>query len=129
LAEYTREDQFNKREEINAKIVERLIRESTEHWYRVFDEAGVWYTPVNDYGDIEDDPQLEANGSIVEFDHPKAGNVCLLAHPLRCDERTPPVRVVPPALGGHTEEILRELGYDAETLTDLVEQEVVRTSD
>jgi crotonobetainyl-CoA:carnitine CoA-transferase CaiB-like acyl-CoA transferase len=129
LAGYTREDQFKKREEINAEIAEHLKRECNEHWYRVFDETGVWYAPVNDYADIEDDPQLEANGSIVSFEHPKAGKVRLLAHPVRYDEQTPPVRVAPPALGEHTEEILQELGYDAEAITNLEEEGVVRTSD
>jgi crotonobetainyl-CoA:carnitine CoA-transferase CaiB-like acyl-CoA transferase len=48
---------------------------------------------------------------------------------VRYDEQTPPVRVAPPALGEHTEEILQELGYDAEAITNLEEEGVVRTSD
>ncbi len=129
LAGYTREDQFKKREEINAKIAERLRREGAEHWYRAFDEAGVWYAPVNDYSDIEDDPQLEANGSILTFDHPRAGKVRLLAHPVRYDGQALPVRTAPPALGEHSREILHELGYDAEAVGNLAENGVVRTAD
>jgi crotonobetainyl-CoA:carnitine CoA-transferase CaiB-like acyl-CoA transferase len=128
LAGYTLEDQFSEREEINARIAERLRGEGNEYWYRAFEEAGVWYAPVNDYADIEDDPQLEANGSILTFDHPRAGRVRLLAHPVRYDEQSLPVRMMPPALGEHTAEILRELDYSDETVSRLANEGVVRTS-
>ena len=125
---YTSEDQFRKREEINSRIAEHLREEMTDHWYEVFDEAGVWYAPVNDYADIEDDPQLEANGSILTFEHPRAGTVRLLSHPIRYDEETPALRRIPPRLGEHTEEVLSEAGYGAEAISNLVEAGVVRAA-
>ena len=125
---YTSEDQFRKREEINSRIAEHLREETTDHWYEIFDEAGVWYAPVNDYADIEDDPQLEANGSILTFEHPRAGTVRLLSHPIRYDEETPALRRIPPRLGEHTEEVLSEAGYGAEAISNLVEAGVVRAA-
>jgi crotonobetainyl-CoA:carnitine CoA-transferase CaiB-like acyl-CoA transferase len=105
-----------------------LREETTDHWYEIFDEAGVWYAPVNDYADIEDDPQLEANGSILTFEHPRAGTVRLLSHPIRYDEETPALRRIPPRLGEHTEEVLSEAGYGAEAISNLVEAGVVRAA-
>lgn len=125
---YTSEDQFRKREEINSRIAEHLREETTDHWYEIFDEAGVWYAPVNDYADIEDDSQLEANGSILTFEHPRAGTVRLLSHPIRYDEETPALRRIPPRLGEHTEEVLSEAGYGAEAISNLVEAGVVRAA-
>ena len=113
---YTGEDQFRKREEINSRIAEHMRERTTNHWYEVFDEAGVWYAPVNDYADIEDDPQLAANGSILTFEHPRAGTVRLLSHPVRYDEETLPLRRIPPSTrrthrGDSLRSRLRRRGY------------------
>jgi crotonobetainyl-CoA:carnitine CoA-transferase CaiB-like acyl-CoA transferase len=118
-------EQFEAREEINAKVAAHLKRNSTEHWYAAFEEMGVWHAPVNTYREVENDPQVAWNGSITSFEHPKAGTVRLLSHPVRYDGEAPPLRRTPPDLGEHTEEILLGLGYDEETVEELKAKGVV----
>ncbi len=45
--EWTEEDQFRRREEVNAHIAGHVRTRPAEHWFGVFDEVGIWYAPVN----------------------------------------------------------------------------------
>ena len=64
-----------------------------------------------------DDPQIQARGSIVEVEHPRLGRIPIADVPLRFTDRglDPPLRVA--MLGEHNERVFREiLGYSAEEL-------------
>jgi len=72
---------------------------------------GVPCGPVHELEQVLSDPQIAANGAIVESEHPHAGRMRQPRPPARFD-RTPAVAGSPaPLLGEHSDAILAELGY------------------
>jgi crotonobetainyl-CoA:carnitine CoA-transferase CaiB-like acyl-CoA transferase len=125
LAAFRDEESFVRREQIAAVLAAVLPDRTTQEWLDLFQPAGVWCMPVNDYSRLMEDPQVQHTLSLLHFDHPHAGPVRVLGHPLRYDGEAPPLRRRPPLLGEHTEEILREAGYTGEEIRRLRDERVV----
>jgi crotonobetainyl-CoA:carnitine CoA-transferase CaiB-like acyl-CoA transferase len=62
---------------------------------------------------------------IVELEHPALGVIKSLATPIHLSESPLVYRRHPPRLGEHTDEVLRELGYDTATLEQLHTQGII----
>jgi crotonobetainyl-CoA:carnitine CoA-transferase CaiB-like acyl-CoA transferase len=74
-------------------------------------KANVPVGPINGLDDVFTDPTVRHLGLIAEVDHPTAGRVRAPGIPVRMDGTPPSVRMHPPLLGEHTDEVLAELGY------------------
>ncbi len=68
---------------------------------------------------LRDDPQLRERQVIVEGDHPAAGPFTYVGESVIVDGQPYALRRPAPLLGEHTDELLRELGYDAARITQL----------
>jgi CoA:oxalate CoA-transferase len=110
---------------INAEIEARTTRETSEHWIRVLNEAGVPCSPVMHMDQVFADPQVIEQQSVVTVEHPGHGAVSMLGSALHVDGAPLPVRRPAPELGEHNAEVLGELGYAAEEIAQLRERGVV----
>ncbi|MDV3129053.1 CoA transferase [Mycobacterium sp. 21AC1] len=110
---------YARREDVNERVAKHMVERTTQEWSAVFAAAKIWFAPVNTYAEIVDDPQVTHNRSVIEIDHPKAGTVKLLGHPVLYDGERPGVRTVPPDLGSANRAVLTELGYSATDINRL----------
>lgn len=76
------------------------------------------FTVVNSVNDLPDDPQIQANRYVEDFDHPSFGPTKVVGLPIGLSETPGSIRTPAPELGQHTEEILTELlGYSWEQVS------------
>ncbi len=97
------------RVELIALLQEQTLRHGAAHWVALFEQAGVPCGPINDVRQVFEDPQVVARGMRVQMAHPLAGQVALVANPIRLSATPVTYRHAPPLLGQHTRAVLREL--------------------
>jgi CoA:oxalate CoA-transferase len=86
---------------------------------------GAPVAPANGVEDMMADPQVQHSGLVVEVEHPEAGTMRYLRNPVRFGRTPTSMRHHPPALGEHSDEILREAGYSEEEIGALRESGAV----
>ena len=96
-------------------------------WLETLRKGGDFiFTIVNSVQDLPDDPQIQANGYVVDFEHPAFGTTQYVGIPVGLSETPGSIREPAPALGQHTEIVLHELlGYDWDEITGLRERRVI----
>lgn len=112
-------DGWEKRDEIFALTRVRLETGSTAQWLEAFESAGIWAGPVYGYAELVNDPQIAHNKTFVEYDHPTEGHVKTPGFPIRFSKSPSTVDRGAPLVGEHSEEVLREAGYDSERISAL----------
>ena len=80
------------------------------HWLARLEEQDVLCAPVRTLGEALDDPQTAINNMLLEMDNPVLGKLTVVSSPVHLSDAPVTVRRMPPLLGEHTEEILREFG-------------------
>ncbi len=115
---------YERRKEAAAGVARALKARTTAEWREIFTTRGIWHSAVDDYSRLADDPQVVHNKSFITVTGATGAPVTLVAHPVRYDGATPPVRLAPQKLGAQTADILSELGYDDRAVRALFESGV-----
>lgn len=83
------------------------------------DAAGVPSGAINSVPEVFEDPQVKARGMLMHMPHPAGVDVPQVASPMRFADAPIQYRRPPPLLGEHSDEVLRELGYDESRIAAL----------
>ena len=109
-----------------ATLTEMFRSRDNETWLRLLNQAEVPCAPIQTIDQVFAAPQVRHRDMLVEVEHPTAGTVRMAGIPVKFSVTPASVRLPPPLLGQHTEEVLKSwLGTDDKTIADLKRKKVV----
>ncbi|OAA59094.1 CoA-transferase family III [Niveomyces insectorum RCEF 264] len=115
------------RDALEQQIEAITVTQTTQAWLDVFAGRGLPYAAVNDVQTTLRHDHTRARNMVIDIDHPYCGPIQLVNTPIKLSETPPVVRLPPPILGQHTDEILGEhLGFDTAKIRALQASGAIR---
>jgi formyl-CoA transferase len=90
-------------------LLEQMTRKKTKgEWISLLEKANVPCGPINNIKEVFENEQVIAREVQINVPHPTAGSMKLVASPMKLSKTPTDVRMAPPTLGQHTNQILHE---------------------
>ncbi len=107
-------------------LLEPVLRQRNKaDWLAALEAAKVPCGPINNLQEVFADPQVQARGMVTRWPHPLAGEIELVASPIKLSATPVAQHRPPPLLGQHTDELLAEFGLAADECQRLRAQRVI----
>jgi formyl-CoA transferase len=97
---------------LNAEMNKALAGKTSAEWVEILNQAGVPCGAINSMDQVFADPQVRHLQAAAEVTHPKLGKLKLINQAVKLSRTPARLATASPERGEHTEELLRELGYD-----------------
>ncbi|MBA7693176.1 Cinnamoyl-CoA:phenyllactate CoA-transferase [subsurface metagenome] len=110
---------------IISMLDEILATKTRTEWADRFEQCGLIWEPETTVPEALADPQVSENDYVAEVEHSSGTLMKLLRIPFQFSKTPIHPRTPAPQLGQHTEEVLLELGYNWEQISQLKESKVI----
>ena len=114
------------REALREALDVAFVSRDAAEWLEEFRRAGLPCGPINTIPEVFAHPQANARGLVTGVEHSSAGSVQFPGFPYKLSLTPADVRMPPPMLGQHTEEVLvQQLDYSPADVAGLRERGVI----
>jgi crotonobetainyl-CoA:carnitine CoA-transferase CaiB-like acyl-CoA transferase len=124
----TNNERVQSREWMMPILRARLSAHSAAELSAVFERRGLPFAPITRPEELFDDPHLGATGGLAPLTLIDGRETRVPLLPVTLDGRRPPLRLQPPKVGEHTEELLSGIGYSPEQIAALLQDHVIGTA-
>jgi crotonobetainyl-CoA:carnitine CoA-transferase CaiB-like acyl-CoA transferase len=115
----------SRREELRERLQEVFGQMPLSQWLEVLRAEDVPVAPIQDLHEALDDPHVAARQMIQEICNRKGEVTRQISLPIKFSQNPSQMRLPPPELGEHTDEILARVGYDDTEIQRLRQEGVV----
>ena len=106
----TNSSRMKHREVLIGKLSSEFAKGTVHEWVEKLLAAGVPAAPIYDYAQALGADHTAARQMVMQVAHPKEGTYNSLGFPVKLSATPQQVRMPPPLLGQHTDELLAEIG-------------------
>jgi formyl-CoA transferase len=111
--------------ELHDALADAFATVPRHEWITKLRKEDVPCSPLNTLEEVFQDPQVQALGMSIDLERPGGTPVRVTGSAIRLSATPPTYDIRPPLLGEHNEEVLRSLGYDEDSIKQLVNIEAI----
>lgn len=113
------------RAKLTELIQQEFSKNTVTHWVDLLNDAGVPCGPVYTVPQMFEDEQVKALEVVAEVTSPEGPTIRVISQPVTLSRTPASVQTSAPGWGAHTDEVLREAGYNDEEIKQLRAAEAV----
>ena len=126
----TNDARVRNRDELVPQVAAALRSRTVSDWLSALQEQGIPAGPINDIAEAFSEPQAVFRDLATQIEDDEGVEVPTVRSPLRLSLTPPSLRIAPPRIGQHTDEILREVvGLSGSAVDELKDRGVIATAE